>query len=361
MCWIARSDGCLLLTGARGQKNELTTTAVANSHLSIQAQPRALFVLSVWRSGSSLFYALLNQHSKIGLLYEGDLPHLRWFLWGSFRSGGWREKWEFWNQGPSRHGIAIESLPARVSDVWEATRLVYKAVADRKQAPIWGEKTPHWYNSPFVLARKFPDARFIFLWRDINAVMESIFRAAATERFFRKSGLAERVIIGTEKLRNCCDFLHAEGSAVHEVNYEDLISNTTRSMRDICEFLQVPFEPRIASLEGADRSAVSSGRHHTAVRGNQIIAAQKYGGALSPKMKAKVMRYIGRWKQRTRGRWPQYPVEFPEGTRSPKVLELLRDRAAYHSYVARDRAVEIIYGALPLGLAQGLRAWVRTS
>src|SRR5215470_7057400 len=103
---------------------------------------RPLFVLSVWRSGSSLLYTLLNQHSQIGLLYEGDLPHLNRYLRGHFQDGSWRERWEFWNQGPSRHGIAIENLPAQVADAWEATRVVYQEVSRRKQATIWGEKTP---------------------------------------------------------------------------------------------------------------------------------------------------------------------------------------------------------------------------
>jgi hypothetical protein len=336
------------------------TTALQGGEVSVQVPSRALFVLSVWRSGSSLLYALLNQHSQIALLYEGDLPHLRSFLWGRFRNGDWRQRWEFWNQGPSRHGIAVESLPARVSDVWEATRLVYKSVARRKQAAIWGEKTPHWYDCPLQLARKFQDAHFIFLWRDINAVMESISRAAVTERFFRKPGFAEKVIIGTEKLREACDSLQAEGCAVHEVNYEDLTSNTTQAMSGICEFLQIPFEPQITSLEGADRSAVSSGRHHTAVRGN-VIAAEKRAMVLSPQMKDKIARYICRWKLRTGDAWPKYPVVLPKGAQPPGALELCQDRAAYHSFVARDRAVKMIYAAVPLAFAQTLRAWVRAA
>jgi hypothetical protein len=117
-----------------------------------------LFVLSVFRSGSTLLYALLNQHSQISLLYEADLPRMQLFLWGQFRNGGWRQRWEFWNQGPSRHWIAIESMPAKVSNVWEATRIVYQSVASRKQAIVWGEKSPRWYDSPLQLARKFPDA-----------------------------------------------------------------------------------------------------------------------------------------------------------------------------------------------------------
>src|SRR5271167_4636820 len=149
---------------------------------------RPLFVLSVPRSGSTLLYALLNQHSQIALLYEGDLPTMQIYLLGRLRSGAWRERWEFWNQAPSRHGIAIESMPARVSNVWEATRVVYQSVARRKQAAIWGEKTPQWYHCALRIAEKFPDASFIFLWRDMQAVMGSIVRAAVTERLFRKEG-----------------------------------------------------------------------------------------------------------------------------------------------------------------------------
>ncbi len=229
------------------------TTAVERSNSSPLVRTKLqgpLFVLSVWRSGSSLLYTLLNQHSKIALLYEGDLPRLHLFLFGRFRSGAWRERWEFWNQGPSRHGIAIESMPANVTNAWEATRIVYQEMARRKQAIIWGEKTPHWYDCPLRMAEKFPDARFIFLWRDMNAVMESIARAALSERFFRKAGFANRALLGNEKLRQACDVLKTRGRPVYEVNYEDLTANTSECMQQICHFLEVPFESRVISLRG---------------------------------------------------------------------------------------------------------------
>src|SRR5262245_5923109 len=168
------------------------TAAVVTPNTAFQGRSRPvgpLFVLSVWRSGSSLLYALLNQHPEIGLVYEGDLPRLHRYLQRGFQNGSWRERWEFWNQGPSRHGLAVGAMPANVRDAWEATRLVYQEVAHRKQATIWGEKTPHWYDYPLEMAQQFPDARFIFLWRDVNAVLRSIARAARTERFFRMPGL----------------------------------------------------------------------------------------------------------------------------------------------------------------------------
>jgi Sulfotransferase family len=330
--------------------------------LETRSEPmRPLFVLSVCRSGSSLLYVLLNQHPSIALLYEGDLPLLQSYLWGHLRNGAWLERWEFWNQAPSRHGIASEFLPARPSDVWEATKAVYQSVARRKQATIWGEKTPHGYDSALHLAEKFPDALFVFLWRDLHSVMASIARAALTERFFRKAGFAKRVLLGNAKLKEACLELRAQGRAVHELNYEDLTSNTTGCMKEICKFLEVPFLPQVASLEGADRSAIAGGQreHHAMLRGNRIIGKSKPDEAISPALGSKVNRYVCRWRQRYHGKWPQYPLELPEGTRPPGALELWSDRMVYEIAVRWDELVKLIYAAIPLGLARSLRERLR--
>ncbi len=320
---------------------------------------RPLFVVSIWRSGSSLLYTLLNQHSEIALLYEADLPQLQLFLGRHFRRGTWRERWEFWNQGPSRHGIAIESMPVSVSNAWDAAREVYQQVARRKQATIWGEKTPHAFDGILCLADKFPDARFIFLWRDINAVMESIWRAALTERFFRKAGIATKALIGNEKLRQACDVLKSRFRLVHEVNYEDLTSNTSECMRQICLFLELPFESRITSLEGAERSAIFSGQHHAMVRGERVFGQRRQPALLSPALKAKVDRYICRWKRRYQGKWPKYPLQLPESTRPPSTIELWRDRITYQLLRCQEKMVAMIYAVVPIEFARWLRCWLR--
>lgn len=335
------------------------TTAVQDLGLSLEARselPGPLFVLSVWRSGSSLLYTLLNQHSQIALMYEGDLPRLHRYLWGRFRSGAWRERWEFWNQGPSRHGIAHECMPANAGNAWEATRSVYQAFAARKQARIWGEKTPHWFDCPMEMAGKFPDARFIFLWRDPNAVLRSIAGAARGERFFKKAGFTQRVLLGIENLREAYGTLKAQRRPVHEVNYEDLTSNPAESMRQICRFLDVPFEQRMTSLEGADRSAIASGPHHATVRSRRIVGQRKRAENLSLALQAKVSRYICRWERRDCEGWPKYPVERPKVALEAGFGELLLDRIIYEGVLCRDRFVALVYWAVPVNLARRLRA-----
>ncbi len=337
---------------------ERMTAAQASSDRELASENlRPLFVLSVWRSGSSLLYALLNQHSKIALLYEGDLPRLQLYLWGRMRNGAWRERWEFWNQGPSRHGIAIESMPAQVSDVWQATRIVYQSVARHKQATIWGEKTPHWYDFPLRKADKFPDARFIFLWRDLHDVIASMTRASATHHFFRKAGLETKAILGNERLKEACDALRLRGRLVHEINYEDLTSHPSECMREICRFLEVPFELGVASLQGADRSAIAGGEqdHHALVQSDRIMERRKQADILSPRMRAKVNRYISRWKQRYSGKWPKYPLHVP-ATSAPRLIELWCDRVTHQSTLCWDQAVTLMYALTPISFARWWRS-----
>src|ERR1700675_4733274 len=73
-----------------------------------------LFVVGMWRSGTSLLYALLNQHPQIALMYEGDLP-LMWplFLGGKAKSD-WPERWEFWNSSVSRHQLQRGKIPSQL-------------------------------------------------------------------------------------------------------------------------------------------------------------------------------------------------------------------------------------------------------
>ena len=56
------------------------------------AESGPLFVIGMWRSGTSLLYSLLNQHPQIALLYEGDLPLLR-PLFSRIMFCGFRSRW----------------------------------------------------------------------------------------------------------------------------------------------------------------------------------------------------------------------------------------------------------------------------
>jgi len=130
-------------------------------------------------------------------------------------------------------------------------------------------------------------------------------------------------------------------------------------MQELCCFLDVPFEPQMASLEGADRSATFSGQHHAQVRGNRIIRRGRNAEALAPAVREKITHYICRWAKQSRGDWPKYTAIMAPGSGPPKMLELLRDRVAYRALLCGDGLVKLTYAITPLTAANSIRSLLR--
>jgi hypothetical protein len=131
-------------------------------------------------------------------------------------------------------------------------------------------------------------------------------------------------------------------------------------MRQICEFLNLPFEPALASLEGADLTSLTRGQHHASVRSNRIDGPRKQADALPPAARAKISRYIQYWRRRYSGKWPKYPVESSEeDTRPASAIERWRDRMTYKRLVLWDKIVILIYAVTPLRLARLWRHKIR--
>src|SRR5271168_1961413 len=96
-----------------------------------------VFVIGVWRSGTSLLYALLNQHPDIRLSYEGDLPLLRPMFNFRYSRKNWLEKWEYWNAAVSRHGLDSFVSPASVTSLAEAAEVAGREYCRQKGARVW--------------------------------------------------------------------------------------------------------------------------------------------------------------------------------------------------------------------------------
>src|ERR1700728_4104760 len=98
---------------------QLTTPplpSVAETTPAFQPRPDPLFVVGMFRSGTSLLYALLNQHPQIALMYEGDLVHLPSLFWLPTNTRQWLARWEFWNGSLSRHKVDLSEIPEGISD-----------------------------------------------------------------------------------------------------------------------------------------------------------------------------------------------------------------------------------------------------
>lgn len=312
-----------------------------------------VFVVGMWRSGTSLFYALLNQHSQIKLMYEDELP----LLWPLFLGGrgktDWRERWEFWNQALSRHKMKLEDLPAEVSGLREACEATWNLHAP--EAAIRGCKSPNFFDCLPQLAREFPDAKFIVIWRDPADVCRSVVRAQS-DSFFAKQGMVLRALLGCRDLKHGYDNLIARGAQVYPVQYEDLVHDPAAVMQGVCSFLDIEFERRMVSLRGADRSAIYDGGHHELVNSEKIVAGKKKPEVLPEDIRRKVANYVAFWKKESGGTWPRYPES---ATADPGVLfffERVGERMFYRALRTFDELVALLYCYLPLDLLRKYRA-----
>jgi len=315
--------------------------------MSFEQDRGPLFVIGMWRSGTSLLYRLINQHPDICLMYEGDLAVLRpLFLWFQHKPN-WMEYWDFWSGALRRHSIDPASVPANFKDLKSAVQHVYRAYAG---SAIWGCKSPNYYDCMQSLHGMFPDARFIIIWRDPADVCRSVLRAGRVSySWFHRRGMFHRALLGHRVLKKETDALLRRGAHVHQIQYEDLVADTPATMKGICEFLNLPFNERMATLKGSDHSAIDPAAQHKKVKSDRIIVGEDGEEVLTDAQKSKTAEYIRLWQGRYDG-WPHVREALDNRTSKPWLGERALDWTIYRGLRGFDGLRKWIYCLAPLWL-----------
>src|SRR5215471_16750786 len=164
-----------------------------------QNESRLVFVVGVVRSGTSLLFSMLNQHSQIALMYECDI----WDFPTPFSPLRFRHQWlqrqEFYNSALSRHQLIFGGRLRGLEQVKKPEDL-YRVVGEGKGATLWGEKSPFYGTRLRRLARRFPDASYILIWRDPVEIYRSVAQAGGHSVFFRQRGMLSRLIFHQEEM-----------------------------------------------------------------------------------------------------------------------------------------------------------------
>ncbi len=331
---------------------------------------RPLFVLGVPRSGTSLLYVLLNQHPEIRLMHEADLPMLQPLFLKRRSKLQWLERWNLYNEGPQRHQLDIGNIPSDISDIRTATEAAYQEFASQKGAGIWGEKSPNQYDQLRRLASRFPNARFILIWRDPADVCRSMIRAREESiRFkqqggedqvvasphFAHGGLTHRALLGYPEMGAQRDRLRARGVPVHDLHYDELVKNPVAEMQKICQFLGISFHPGMATLKNADSSAIPQAQHNALVKGDNIVATRKRSEVLPADLRRKIERYKNLWRQRDFA-WAKFPA-LGDDSATPSFAEGIVDRIRYRLLRVWDSIVVFGFCLAPLSWLLAYRAW----
>jgi hypothetical protein len=300
----------------------------------------------MWRGGSSLLHVLLNKHPQVALMFEADLLLMRPVFLKPRSINDWRQRWELWNQTFSRHALDTADFGDAAPEFRTVFEAVHREYARSHGATIWGDKSPNYHDQLVAMSRIFPTARFIVVWRDPAETIAATVRAAANgSRYFRKRGMPERSLLGYRIFKQQCREIVASGAAVHELHFEDLVTDTASAMRGVCHFLDIPFHENLCTLDGADRSTIYAGRHHNLLRENTIVKDPR-PEVLPPSLRRKVERYANLWR------------ETDAGTSSSAVTsyaQLQVDQLRYRLYRTLDSLIRLGFCFLPMTLLRAYR------
>jgi Sulfotransferase family len=120
-----------------------------------------------------------------------------------------------------------------------ATRAFYAIYTEQQRKPRWGEKTPTYVQKMKLIQRALPEVRFVHVIRDGRDVALSVLDR--TVRELTAADVARRWKKKITKAR-------ADAPAIRhykEVRYEDMILDTEQVLRDVCEFIELPWDDAV--------------------------------------------------------------------------------------------------------------------
>ncbi len=315
---------------------------------------RYLFVVGLMRSGSSVLYRLLNNHPQICLLYESDILAMGPLVWPSLRDHVWAERLDFWNRVLSRHGLdpAGSGLPGRVRSPLEAFEALADAYARSKPgAKYVGGKSIRYCQCLGAIAKTFPDARFIVLWRPMAEIADSVRRSGQTHRYFTGLHRRRQLLQQYGELMDGVVTLRRMGCAVHEVSYRELVSAPADASRELCSFLDLPWSAEMLSSDPKKNDPIPDEAHHFHARYSPLGEVPPHTPDLPAAWASKIQAYEAYWAKRFAGQ-PAGPVTHSELTpglpRRFFTLERWADCALYRLHLGLRYAKEIIYRYAPL-------------
>lgn len=189
------------------------------------------------RSGSTLLQRMLAKHADIETAAE---PWILLPFFSSMRSDG-----IYTNYDQNAVVDAVKDFYTAMDGGKEAyqkeiRRLSLRLYAKRSQedAKYFLDKTPRYHLIVNEILETFPGARFIFLWRNplsIIASMLDTWHRGHWYLYFFKVDLFQG-------LKNLIEAYNKNRGRVLGIQYEDLLTQPEATCREICAYLDIPFQ-----------------------------------------------------------------------------------------------------------------------
>jgi hypothetical protein len=260
--------------------------------------PPVPFVVGVGRSGTTLLRLMLDAHPAMAVppetafvpklidaaradgatpetLAEVLVTHRRWGDFG-LEIGDLQERWA--------------ALP-RIRPAG-AVRAFFELYAEQQGKPRWGDKTPGYSQHIRKISKVLPEARFIHLIRDGRDVTLSRTKTLA----LKEVPIAKSARRWKKRLKRA----QRQGARVDhylELHYEALVSDPESVLRQICEFIELPFdEAMLSHHERSEERLAELDRDIPAMGGRLPRSAESRMALHERTTKPVDTKAIGKWR-----------------------------------------------------------------
>ena len=223
-------------------------------------RPSFPFVVGCGRSGTTLLRAMLDSHPNLAVPAETKFiarmgkARGRYELPGGFAVDEFVEDMYRMTDLDARWALPRATIHARLRetaphDYPEAVRRVFATMAEARGKSRYGNKTPIHVMTMPLLARLFPESRFVHLIRDGRDVALSYFDTEFGPKTITEAALHWRRHVRTGR----ADGRRLGPARYVEIRYEDLIRDPEQVLRSLCDFLDLEFDALM--LQYHERSA----------------------------------------------------------------------------------------------------------
>lgn len=224
------------------------------------------FIIGSGRSGTTLLRAMFNAHRETAVMNEsqfiadmgrhrGDYEHVDGVPVDSFVTDLFKNA-KFRRVGMDEDRVRSELRASPPTSYPDAVRRVFMLFAEGKGKSRYGDKTPGYILEIPLLARLFPEGRFIHIIRDGRDCALSY-----AERPFGPKTPVEAAIYWKRRVvrgRKAGRQLGAD--RYREVFYEDLIARPEHSLEDLSRFVALDFDrAMLRYFERPEESVLGTG------------------------------------------------------------------------------------------------------
>jgi len=126
---------------------------------------------------------------------------------------------------------------------------IYSKALENRNVTYFLDKTPRYYLILDELIKIFPEAKFIFLFRNPLAVLNSIINTWSQKNIFTLNSFKLDLIFAPKKL---VEFNDKNNIKNYKCNYEEIVSNPDIEIKKIINFLELEYDSAILNYDNSD-------------------------------------------------------------------------------------------------------------